>query len=115
MKKLKIGLLTINHQGWIFSFENKKLNINFLHDERVEINLTKKQIADEIKIAKDNYDKELFEEFVEVLSDGKFYMSTNEFIDELKNTGFEFKNTWISDPKKSECGRFEVEPLAYYF
>ena len=85
--KTKIGLLTINHKDWIFTFENKKLNINFLDDcEKVEINLTKKQIANEIKIAKDNYERELFEEFVEVLGNGKFYMPFSEFIPEKKVT-----------------------------
>ena len=54
------------------------------------------------------------EEFVEVLGNGKFYMPTNEFIEELKITGFEFNNTWITDPTKSECGRFEVDPKEYY-
>ena len=28
--------------------------------------------------------------------------------------GFEFNDVWITDPTKSECGRFEVDPKEYY-
>ena len=32
----------------------------------------------------------------------------------LAEEGFEFNGVWITDPTKSECGRFEVDPKEYY-
>jgi len=28
--------------------------------------------------------------------------------------GFDFRDTWVTSPNVSVCGRFYVEPLAYY-
>lgn len=34
--------------------------------------------------------------------------------EELKPFGFRFKDTWIVNPFWSDCGRFEIDPLAEY-
>ena len=43
----------------------------------------------------------------EVKVDLDFFYKKNE-------EGFEFNDVWITDPTKSECGRFEVDPKEYY-
>jgi hypothetical protein len=103
MKKLKIE----NTKCKYFGKECISTTIYLTDNDegkRIVVRKFKDSIQDDVKII-EGYggqyeDKIPFKEF--------FKMNIN------NEEGFEFNDVWITDPTKSECGRFEVDPKEYY-